>query len=123
MRMITVLRAPALSLAPGAAEAASEHVLLLLPQITLLDQQLRDVSRRIKQILKNCANAGNPDVPVMLSIPGVGPGITATLLSEASRPLRERDYHSLRCFAGARPSPSKVRSGEWLPCARHAVQG
>jgi transposase len=101
--MMTVLRAPALSLASGAAEAASEHVLLLLPQITLLDQQLRDVSRRIKQILKSCANAGNPDVPVMLSIPGVGPGITATLLSEASRPLRERDYHSLRCFAGAAP--------------------
>jgi transposase len=121
---MTILRAPALSLARGAAEAASdEHVLLLLPQITLLDQQLRDVSRRIKQILKNCANASNPDVAVMLSIPGVGPGITATLLSEASRPLRERDYHSLRCFAGAAPVTKQVQSDEWFPCARLAVQG
>ncbi len=90
-----VLQTPALNLAKGAAEAASDHVLLLLPQATLLDQRLREVGRRIKQVLKTLEQIiGNPDVAIMLSIPGVGPGITATFLSEAWRQIRERDCNS-----------------------------
>ena len=98
-----VLRTQPLTLAEGAAQAASEHVVLLLPQVALLDQQLREVRRRIKQLLKTLEQVDNPDVAILLSIPGVGPGISATLLSEASRPIRERDYHSLRCLAGVAP--------------------
>lgn len=97
------LRTSALQLAEGAAEAASEHVLLLLPQVTLLDQQLREVGRRIKQQLKTLEATGDSDVPIIQSIPGIGPGITAILLSEASRPIRERDYDSFRCLAGTAP--------------------
>ncbi len=80
------LRAQALKLAAGAAEAASEHVLLLLPQVTLLDQQLRDVGRRIKHLPKALEELGDSDVSIIQSVPGIGPGITAVLLSEASRP-------------------------------------
>jgi transposase len=97
------LRRSALQLAEGAAEAASEHVLLLLPQIARLDQQLRDVARRIKQLLKTLEEAGDSDVSIIQSVPGIGPGITAILLSEASRPIRERDYDSFRCLAGTAP--------------------
>jgi transposase len=106
---IAILRAPSLALAAGAAEAASEHVLLLLPQIALLDQQLRDVGRRIKQILQTCTEEATgdgktpTDASLILSIPGIGPGIAATLLTEASRPIRERDYQALRCYAGTAP--------------------
>ena len=39
----------------------------------------------------------------MLSIPGVGPGITSTIYSEASRIIHDRDYHALRCYAGTAP--------------------
>jgi hypothetical protein len=42
---IVILRSSPLRLAPGAAEAASERMLLMLPQILLLDQQIRDVQR------------------------------------------------------------------------------
>ena len=54
------LRTAPLVLAPGAAEAASEHVQLLLPQVKLLEQQLREVSNRIKNLLAVMieANAG-----------------------------------------------------------------
>ena len=97
------LRTQALTLAQGAAEAASEHVLLLLPQVTLLDQQLRDVGRRIKHLLKTIEESGDSDVSIIQSVPGIGPGITAILLSEASRPIRERDYYFLRCLAGTAP--------------------
>jgi len=106
---IAILRAPSLVLAAGAAEAASEHVLLLLPQIVLIDQQLRDVGRRIEQILQNCTEEATgdgktpTDASLILSIPEIGPGIAATLLTEASRPIRERDYQALRCYAGTAP--------------------
>ncbi len=103
------LRTAPLVLAPGAAEAASEHVQLLLPQVKLLEQQLREVSNRIKNLLAVMieANAGTDqplcDAGLILSIPGIGPAVAAALLTEASRPIRERDYDSLRCYAGTAP--------------------
>ncbi len=103
------LRTAPLVLAPGAAEAASEHVQLLLPQVKLLEQQLREVSNRIKNLLAVMieANAGTDqplcDAGLVLSIPGIGPAVAAALLTEASRPIRERDYDSLRCYAGTAP--------------------
>ncbi|MGI4831380.1 MAG: transposase [Janthinobacterium lividum] len=43
------------------------------------------------------------DAGLILSLPGVGPAVAAALLTEASRPIRERDYRSLRCYAGTAP--------------------
>ena len=37
---------------------------------------------------------------IIQSVPGIGLDITAILLSEASRPIRDRDYYSFRCLAG-----------------------
>lgn len=82
---------------------------MLLPQLTLLDHQLRDVGRRIRKILTRQAATANeegqtlPHAGVLLSIPGVGPVVAATLLAEATRPIRERDYQALRCYAGTAP--------------------
>ena len=103
------LRTAPLILAPGAAEAASEHVQLLLPQVKLLEEQLREVSNRIKNLLTVMievnAETNQPpcDAGLVLSIPGVGPAVAAALLTEASKPIRERDYESLRCYAGTAP--------------------
>jgi transposase len=75
----------------------------------LLDQQLREIGRRIRKILTSCAGPTNeqgetlPDAGVLLSIPGVGPVVAATFLAEATRPIRERDHHALRCYAGTAP--------------------
>jgi transposase len=103
------LKTAPLALAPGAAEAASEHVQLLLPQVKLLEQQLREVGNRIKRLLnamiETNAGAVQPpcDASLVLSIPGVGPAVAAALLTEASSPIRERDYEALRCYAGTAP--------------------
>jgi transposase len=84
-------------------------MLLLLPQILLLNRQVKDVGRRIKQLLKSLsikatAMPGSPqDIELILSIPGVGPGIAATIYGEGSRLIRERDYEALRCYAGTAP--------------------
>jgi transposase len=108
--VLEVLRAPALRLAPGAAEAASEHVLLLLPLLRAVHQQDDQVGKRKKRMLEELsASSGDgtaqehSDAAILLSLPGVGQSVGATMLAEASQPLAERDYHALRCYAGCAP--------------------
>ena len=105
--VLAALSVPALTLAPGSAEAASEHVLLLLPLLRLLRQQKTDLAKRIENVLDEMAEPGQTaehrDVTILLSLPGVGRIVAATMLAEASQPLAERDYHALRSYAGAAP--------------------
>ena len=102
------LKGKPLTLAPGAAEAAAEHALLLLPRLRLLDRQRADLARRIDAILKELASAPegrteHRDAAILLSLPGLGRKVAATMLSEASQAIAERDYHALRCYGGAAP--------------------
>ncbi|MGI4757902.1 MAG: transposase [Janthinobacterium lividum] len=123
----TALKTAPLALAPGAAEAASEHVQLLLPQVKLLEEQLREVGNCIKRLLSTMieTNAEKElppcDAGLILSIPGVGPAVAAALLTEASRPIRERDYEALRCYAGTAPVTGKAARERPSACVRLAV--
>jgi len=105
--IVAALKAPPLQLAPGSVEAASEHALLKLPQLRLLYQQRNDVARRIQQILDDMSQPGqngqHRDAAIILSLPGVGRVVAATMLAEASQPLAERDYHALRSYGGSAP--------------------
>ena len=105
--ILTALRVPPLQLAPGAVEAASEHVLLQLPRIRLLQQQRTDVAARIQSILDEMSQPGqngeHRDVAIILSLPGVGRVVAATMLAEASQALAQRDYHAIRSYAGSAP--------------------
>ena len=103
-----VLKTKPLTLAPGAAEAAAEHALLLLPRLRLLHQQRADLGRRINAMLNELATPAEDkhehrDAAILLSLPGLGRKIAATMLSEASQAIAERDYHALRCYSGAAP--------------------
>jgi transposase len=101
------LRGPVFSLSEGTVEAASEHVLMLLPHLRLLHQQRLAVAARIERLLEelNIPQESQPpsDVQVLLSLPGVGRVVTATLLAEAPHLIAERDYHALRAHAGVAP--------------------
>lgn len=101
------LRTPPLPVAPGTAEAASEACLFLIVRLRLLMQQKKEVERRIQeQLTRFCAEEErmeHRDVQLILSIPGIGRVITATMLAEASQPLAQRDYHALRAYCGAAP--------------------
>lgn len=105
------LRGPSFALAPGTAAAASEHALLLLPQLRLLHRQRADLARRLQAALAAMAgpedseshSGQHRDVALILSLPGVGRVVAATMLAEASRPLASRDYHALRAYAGTAP--------------------
>jgi transposase len=104
-----VLNSRPLTLAPGAAEAAAEHALLLLPRLRLLQKQRTEIARRVDAILEQLAmpadgqHEEHRDAAILLSLPGLGRKVAATMLSEASQAIAERDYHALRCYSGAAP--------------------
>jgi transposase len=43
------------------------------------------------------------DATILLYLPGLGRKVAATMLSEASQAIAERDYHALRCYSGSAP--------------------
>ena len=109
-QVLEQLRQAALRLAPGAAEAASEHAVLLVPRLRLLQQQREATAKHIQGILEQlCAappegeEGQHRDAKILLSLPGIGRVVGATMLCEASQALRERDYQALRKYAGAAP--------------------
>lgn len=110
------LQVRALHLAPGGAEAASEHVLVLLPQLRLYHDLRKQNESRIEALLEAMGNdenlAEHRDVNILRSLPGVGQCIAATMLAEASQALAERDYHALRSYAGVAPVTKKSGKGK-----------
>jgi transposase len=119
-----VLKQPPLPSAPGVTEAASSHIRLLLPRIRLLNSQIKQVHADIDALCKQLAgpqtiepgesvpgqSIEQRDVAILHSVPGVGRIVGATLLAEASGPLRQRDYHAIRTLAGQ--APVTKRSGK-----------
>lgn len=105
-QLIEQLRAPAVFVTAAAAEAAAEHITLILPRVQLAHGQLVECQHRIQRLLDEVAEGEqreHRDVGILLSLPGAGRFIAATMLAEAWRPLATRDYHALRSHAGAAP--------------------
>jgi len=106
--VLACLQAPALPVAPGAAEAAQAHCGFLLPCLRVLAEQLQACSQQVSALLHTLAEEpgdgeGPSDVAIVLSLPGVGRKITAWLFAEAAQPLAERDYQVLRTHGGVAP--------------------
>ena len=57
-----------------------------------------------------------PDAAILLSLPGIGTKVLATLLAEGSDAVRRRDYHALRCLCGV--APVTRRSGKSMIVTR-----
>lgn len=127
-QVLACLRRPAIAVAPGTTEAATAHLALLAKQLDLVNRQIAEANARLDRLTERLAathvSAGQPaeqhDVTILQSSPGVGRIVLATLLAEASHPLQHRDYHALRCLAGA--APVTRRSGKsTLVLMRRAV--
>jgi len=116
--VVEQLRETGFQLAPGTADDASEHALLLIPHLRLLHQQRAELAKRIQAVLDQLACSPEDDsnqnqhrdVEIILSLPGVGRVVTATMLAEASQALANRDYHALRAYGGS--APITRRSGK-----------
>ena len=104
-----VLQTLPLRVAPGTVEAASHHVCVLLPHLQLLHAQRLASEKHLTQLMETLAQdppgegREHPDVTILLSLPGVGVRVGATMLAEASQPLKLRDYHATRMLAGLAP--------------------
>ena len=132
------LRKPSAPLAPGSAVAAERHVRIVAKRLELVNEQLAEARAGMGELLAGLpapAEAelepddspepagdapGQPvrhrDAAVLLSLPGVGTTVAATLLSEAPDALKNGDYHALRCVCGV--APVTRRSGKSLLVAR-----
>ena len=123
------LRVPAVKLTPGTAEAATTHVRLIVERLALVNRQLDHVRGQLDGMVHQLAeaspaddpNAGTeegpsskepPDAAILLSVPGIGTKVLATLLTEGNDAVRRRDYDALRCLCGV--APVTRRSGKSL---------
>ncbi len=116
-QLCAILRQPALTVALGTVQAVSARIRSLAERLRLVNSQKKQVLKRLDACC--AAITGQPDdaqsdhdrgkvieqrdVEILRSLPGIGRIILATLLAEASRPLRERDYHALRMLSGVAP--------------------
>jgi transposase len=128
--VVAALRAPALQVAPGVVEAATEHIALLLPRLRLVHTQRQRCGARLDALLDKLAavegddgqQREHRDVEILRSLPGVGRVVAATVLAEASGPLAERDYHALRTHAGIAPV-TKQSGKRRMVVMRYACNG
>ena len=134
--ILAVLQQQAVITCPGTIEAAAAHVTALLASIRLakrLEKEAKDNIERITEqlvdpISVDCASfgdAGEPvsaqpppqrDAAILLSFPGIGPLNLATLLTEATDGVSNRDYQAIRCQGGV--APVTKQSGK----SRYVVQ-
>jgi transposase len=110
--VLDVLKAPPLPVADGVVEAATQHIALLLPRLRLVDSQRRQCEQHMSRLVKKVAETEDAqpgpkrehrDVEILLSQPGVGDIVAATVLAEAYQPLVHRNYHVLRTCGGIAP--------------------
>jgi transposase len=108
--VLGTLRKAPLHVAPGVVEASVEHITLLLPRLRLAHEQRRHCQRRMEQLLDQLGEPASEDekrehrdAEILRSLPGVGTLVGATMLAEATQPLEERDYRSLRALCGVAP--------------------
>lgn len=114
--VLAQLRKEPLPVAPGVAEAATEHVALIIPQLRVAYAQMQHCHRRIEEIVERLGSTPpddkNPDgsgkslysdVKVVDSLKGAGALFVATMFGEAYALVQARDLASVRAQSGIAP--------------------
>lgn len=116
--VLHILRQKPITLADGTAKAAGAHIVTLIDRIRLINRQISDAHQMLDSLTARLgsdqeAPSGQPmqrDVDILVSSPGIGRTVLATLLADATDALQRRDYHALRCLTGV--APVTKRSGK-----------
>ena len=121
----TLLRAPALAVAPGTVPgrtAPSRRAAAApAPGAPATGSSAPRSSRRLLERLGESPE--HRDVPILRSVVGVGRVVAATMLAEASRLLAARDYHALRAQAGrGARDPAERTPHAWCTCATRVIR-
>ena len=129
--VLETIRPPRLSVAPGVTEAVATRIAAVVPQLQVVAEQRLTAERRIDRLLEQLASrepaAGelreHRDVEILQSLPGVGRMVTATMLTEATGPLADRDYATLRAHAGVAPVTKRSGKRAFFVHMRYACKG
>jgi transposase len=119
-QVVDALRQKPLTVAPGTEKAAVAHIRLVAERLEVLNRQIRRCQGRLDALIEELGqprpeetaqgDEQRSDTEILLSLPGVGRIVVATLLAEAPEPLGQRDYHALRSLSGV--APVTVSSGK-----------
>jgi transposase len=109
--LCAVLQEPPIYTAPGVIDAVAAHIQWLLPRLVLLARQRRDAERHLTGLLDTLAaqeptpgdQREHADAAIVRSMPGIGTRLAARMLGDASQPLADRAYHTLRALLGVAP--------------------
>lgn len=113
--VLVLLREPRFDLLAGRAEATLRRVGVLLPQLRLIDQQLREALTDLAALVPQAGM----DAKIIDSMVGVDIITTATFLSEATQSIIDRNLSALRAQAGTAPV-SRQSGGSRRVSMRHA---
>lgn len=125
--ILQAAKAERVTVAPGTTTAAMLHIKAAIAQMRIVDEQRKQVRKEIETLLGKLAATDNKtevphEVTIILSMPGIGNLVAATLLAEASQALAELDYKALRAYSGI--APVTRRSGKRLSVTmRRACNG
>lgn len=116
--VMRVLQSPRLVAAAGVADAVGLHIASLVPRLLLVHEQRTAAERRMDRCLATLPAAETSteeprehrDVEILRSLPGVGRMVTATMLTEATSAIADRDYDRFRTHGGS--APVTKRSGK-----------
>lgn len=116
VEMLAKLREKPLTVAPGSTEAAVAHIQTIIPRLRLVNELVKAAENKLDELIELLQpekKNEQRDATILLSWPGIGRIVIATLLAEASQPLAARDYQSLRSLCGVAPvtRASGKRSG------------
>lgn len=128
--VLAALRQPRLTVAAGVTEAVALRIRSLVPQLLLVYEQRTTTHRRIDRALERLGptetaadeTREHRDVEILLSLPGAGRMVTATMLTEATGPLADRDYAMLRAYTGAAPVTKRSGKRTWVVHMRYACK-
>lgn len=110
-QVLDILRQKSFAMPAGIAKAAQIHAESLVARLRVINVHIADANKNISQLTDKLMQPEDPalgqqmqrDAVVLASLPGMGRINLATLLAEASEPLRARDYHALRALTGVAP--------------------
>lgn len=129
--VLETIRQPRLTVAPGVTDAVATRIAAVVPQLQLIAEQRLAAERRIDRLLDRLATPEavdrepreHRDVEILQSLPGVGRMVTATMLSEATGPLADRDYATLRAHTGVAPVTKRSGKRAFFVHMRYACKG
>ncbi len=117
-QVLQVVHQDPVPVSTGSADATRSHIALLLPRLRVVHEQRKQCGKWLRGLLKKYGaedevtrgDSGPSDVNILLSLPGVGTMVAATLLGRASSLLAAADRSGLRALTGV--APVTIQSGK-----------